>query len=299
MVYWRLVLEAIGMVIYATFVGFIFMGVERKAMARIQRRVGPPIYQPIIDVLKLLGKREAISHGFIYDFGPIFALGVSITALLFIPIANLHLFSSNADLIVVAYLLEVPMLGIMLGAMSTGNPYSAVGVQRGLLTMVAMQLPYGLAIIALAQHYGTFSLNNIVALQGIHGWSLFVPALFLAFIVFDITFQAMLGLEPFDIITAPAEVSMGPMVEYGGKHAALLFTQHAVQLFAETAFFTVLFLGGAGNLGVFFLKQLAVLFLAIFIASIFPRFTIDQAAKFFWKWPTMLGIIAVLLTMGW
>ncbi|NPA47241.1 MAG: respiratory chain complex I subunit 1 family protein [Thermococci archaeon] len=299
MIDWKLVLEAIGMVIYATFVGFIFMGIERKAMARIQRRVGPPIYQPIIDVLKLLGKREAISHGFIYDFGPIFALGVSITALLFIPIANFHLFSSNADLIVVAYLLEVPMLGIMLGAMSTGNPYSAVGVQRGLLTMVAMQLPYGLAIIALAQHYGTFSLNSIVALQGIHGWSLFVPALFLAFIVFDITFQAMLGLEPFDIITAPAEVSMGPMVEYGGKHAALLFTQHAVQLFAETAFFTVLFLGGAGNLGVFFLKQLAVLFLAIFIASIFPRFTIDQAAKFFWKWPTILGIIAVLLTMGW
>jgi len=299
MIDWKLVLEAIGMVIYATFVGFIFMGIERKAMARIQRRVGPPIYQPIIDVLKLLGKREAISHGFIYDFGPIFALGVSITALLFIPIANFHLFSSNADLIVVAYLLEVPMLGIMLGAMSTGNPYSAVGVQRGLLTMVAMQLPYGLAIIALAQHYGTFSLNNIVALQGIQGWSLFVPALFLAFVVFDITFQAMIGLEPFDIITAPAEVSMGPMVEYGGKHAALLFTQHAVQLFAETAFFTVLFLGGAGNLGVFFLKQLAVLFLAIFIASIFPRFTIDQAAKFFWKWPTILGIIAVLLTMGW
>ncbi len=299
MIGWKLVLEAIGMVIYATFVGFIFMGIERKAMARIQRRVGPPIYQPIIDVLKLLGKRESISHGFIYDFGPIFALGVSITALLFIPIANFHLFSTNADLIVVAYLLEVPMLGIMLGAMSAGNPYSSVGVQRALLTMVAMQLPYGLAIIAIAQHWGTFNLNTIVALQSINRWSIFIPALFLAFIVFDIVFQAMLGLEPFDIMTAPGEISMGPMVEYGGKHAAILFTQHAVQLFAETAFFTVLFLGGASNLGIFFLKQLAVLFIAIFIASIFPRFTIDQAAKFFWKWPTIIGIVAVLLTMGW
>ena len=294
---WRIILETIGILIYATLVGFLFMGIERKAMARIQRRVGPPIYQPLIDTLKLLGKKESISHGFIYDFGPVFALGASIAALLFIPIANFQLFSSNADLIVVAYLLEVPMLGIMLGAMSSGNPYSAVGVQRGLLTMVAMQLPYGLAIIALVQHWGTFKLTEIAALQQVQGWSITVPALLLAFIVFDIVFQAMLGLEPFDIISAPAEISMGPMVEYCGKHAALLFTQHAVQLFAETAFFAVLFLGGASNLLTLFLKQLAVLFIAIFVASIYPRFTIDQAAKFFWKWPTIIGIIAVLLTV--
>ncbi len=293
----KLVLEVIGMLLYATFMGFIFMGIERKAMARIQRRVGPPIYQPIIDTLKLLGKKESISHGFIYDFGPIFALGASITALLFLPLANFQLFSSNADLIVVAYLLEVPMLGIMLGAMSSGNPYSALGVQRGLLTMVAMQLPYGLAIIAIVQHWGTFKLSEIVALQQVNGWSIFIPALLLAMIVFDIVFQAMIGLEPFDIITAPAEISMGPMVEYGGKQAAILFTQHAVQLFAETAFFAILFLGGASNLLELLIKQIAVLFIAIFVASIYPRFTIDQAAKFFWKWPTILGIIAVLLTV--
>ncbi len=297
MIYWKLILEAIGILIYATLVGFLFMGIERKAIARIQRRVGPPIYQPLIDTLKLLGKKESVSHGLIYDFGPVFALGATIVALLFIPVANFRLFSTNADLIVVAYLLEVPMLGIMLGAMSSGNPFSALGVQRGLLTMVAMQIPYGLAIIALVQHWGTFKLNEIVALQGIHGWSIFVPALLLAMIVFDIVFQAMLGLEPFDIITAPAEISMGPMLEYGGKHAAILFTQHAIQLFAETTFFTILFLGGASNLLTLFIKQLAVLFIAIFVASIYPRFTIDQAAKFFWKWPTILGIIAVLLTV--
>jgi len=274
------------------------MGIERKTMARIQRRIGPPLYQPLLDTLKLLGKRESITHGFIYDFGPIFALGASILALMFLPLTqNFQLFSSSGDLIVVAYLLEVPMLGIMLGAMSSGNPYSGVGVQRGLLTMVAMQLPYGLALIALVEHYGTFSLQEIVKAQQIAGWSILVPALLLAMIVFDIVFQALLGLEPFDIITAPAEISMGPMVEYGGKQAALLFTQHAVQLFAETAFFVILFLGGANNLLELLIKQIAVLFIAIFIASIYPRFTIDQAAKFLWKWPTIMGIIAALLAV--
>ncbi|MCD6558725.1 MAG: respiratory chain complex I subunit 1 family protein [Palaeococcus sp.] len=294
----NMIVQAVLILIYATFMGFIFMGIERKTMARIQRRIGPPLYQPLLDTLKLLGKRESITHGFIYDFGPIFALGASILALMFLPLTqNFQLFSSSGDLIVVAYLLEVPMLGIMLGAMSSGNPYSGVGVQRGLLTMVAMQLPYGLALIALVEHYGTFSLQEIVKAQQIAGWSILVPALLLAMIVFDIVFQALLGLEPFDIITAPAEISMGPMVEYGGKQAALLFTQHAVQLFAETAFFVILFLGGANNLLELLIKQIAVLFIAIFIASIYPRFTIDQAAKFLWKWPTIMGIIAALLAV--
>ncbi len=294
----NMIIQAVLILIYATFMGFIFMGIERKTMARIQRRIGPPLYQPLLDTLKLLGKRESITHGFIYDFGPIFALGASILALMFLPLTqNFQLFSSSGDLIVVAYLLEVPMLGIMLGAMSSGNPYSGVGVQRGLLTMVAMQLPYGLALIALVEHYGTFSLQEIVKAQQIAGWSILVPALLLAMIVFDIVFQALLGLEPFDITTAPAEISMGPMVEYGGKQAALLFTQHAVQLFAETAFFVILFLGGANNLLELLIKQIAVLFIAIFIASIYPRFTIDQAAKFLWKWPTIMGIIAALLAV--
>ena len=294
----NMIVQAVLILIYATFMGFIFMGIERKTMARIQRRIGPPLYQPLLDTLKLLGKRESITHGFIYDFGPIFALGASILALMFLPLTqNFQLFSSSGDLIVVAYLLEVPMLGIMLGVMSSGNPYSGVGVQRGLLTMVAMQLPYGLALIALVEHYGTFSLQEIVKAQQIAGWSILVPALLLAMIVFDIVFQALLGLEPFDIITAPAEISMGPMVEYGGKQAALLFTQHAVQLFAETAFFVILFLGGANNLLELLIKQIAVLFIAIFIASIYPRFTIDQAAKFLWKWPTIMGIIAALLAV--
>ncbi|RLF75327.1 NADH dehydrogenase subunit [Thermococci archaeon] len=294
----NMIVQAVLILIYATFMGFIFMGIERKTMARIQRRIGPPLYQPLLDTLKLLGKRESITHGFIYDFGPIFALGASILALMFLPLTqNFQLFSSSGDLIVVAYLLEVPMLGIMLGAMSSGNPYSGVGVQRGLLTMVAMQLPYGLALIALVEHYGTFSLQEIVKAQQIAGWSILVPALLLAMIVFDIVFQALLGLEPFDITTAPAEISMGPMVEYGGKQAALLFTQHAVQLFAETAFFVILFLGGANNLLELLIKQIAVLFIAIFIASIYPRFTIDQAAKFLWKWPTIMGIIAALLAV--
>ena len=301
-------LKALLIILYATLVGFMFMGIIRKVTARIQRRIGPPIYQPIIDTIKFLSKKENITHGVIYDFGIIFALGATILALMFIPLGGVSILRAYGDLILITFLLEIPMLGIMFAAMSSGNPYAGIGAQRALLTMLAIQVPLGFAIVALAEYYGTFSTYEIVMAQQAHGWSIFHLPLLLAAIAYDIVLQAMFGKEPFDIMTAPGEISLGPMVEFGGKHMGILQIQHAIGLFAETLFFSNIFLGGAvvttfanpilntlATLGILLIKQLAVLLLAIFISTIFPRFTIDQAARFYWKWPTIIAALGAIL----
>ena len=59
----NIIIQAVLILVYGTLMGFIFMGIERKVMARIQRRIGPPVYQPLLDTLKLLGKKESITHG--------------------------------------------------------------------------------------------------------------------------------------------------------------------------------------------------------------------------------------------
>lgn len=301
-------LRALFLLIYATFVGFIFMGIIRKVTARIHRRIGPPLYQPILDTLKFLGKKENITHGLIYDFGIIYALGATILALFFIPIGNASILRAYGDLILITFLLEIPMLGIMFAAMSSGNPYAGIGAQRALLTLLAIQVPLGFAIVALAEFYGTFSTYEIVMAQQISGWSIVHIPLLLAAIAYDIVLQAMFGKEPFDIMIAPGEISLGPMVEFGGKHMGMLQIQHAIALFAETLFFSNIFLGGGvvtafaspllntiASLGVLLIKQIAVLLIAIFVGAIFPRFTIDQAAKFYWKWPTIIAALGAIL----
>ncbi len=301
-------LRALFLLIYATFVGFIFMGIIRKVTARIHRRIGPPLYQPILDTLKFLGKKENITHGLIYDFGIIYALGATILALFFIPIGNASILRAYGDLILITFLLEIPMLGIMFAAMSSGNPYAGIGAQRALLTLLAIQVPLGFAIVALAEFYGTFSTYEIVMAQQISGWSIVHIPLLLAAIAYDIVLQAMFGKEPFDIMIAPGEISLGPMVEFGGKHMGMLQIQHAIALFAETLFFSNIFLGGGvvtafaspllntiASLGVLLIKQIAVLLIAIFVSTIFPRFTIDQAAKFYWKWPTIIAALGAIL----
>ncbi|WP_297092241.1 respiratory chain complex I subunit 1 family protein [Thermococcus sp.] len=301
-------LKALFLLLYATFVGFLFMGIIRKVSARIHRRVGPPLYQPILDTIKLLSKKSNITHGLIYDFGIIYALGATILALFFIPIGSVSILRAYGDLILITFLLEIPMLGIMFAAMSSGNPWAGLGAQRALLTLLAIQVPLGFAIVALAEFYGTFSTYQIVMAQQVSGWSIIHVPLLLAAIAYDIVLQAMFGKEPFDIMIAPGEISLGPMVEFGGKHMGILQIQHAIALFAETLFFSNIFLGGAvvtafaspvlntiASLGILLVKQIAVLMVAIFIGNIFPRFTIDQAAKFYWKWPTIIAALGAVL----
>ncbi|KPU63969.1 NADH dehydrogenase [Thermococcus sp. EP1] len=304
----EIALKALFILIYATFVGFMFMGIIRIVTARIHRRVGPPIYQPILDTIKLLSKKSNITHGLIYDFGVIYALGATILAIMFIPLGNIGVLRAYGDLVLITFLLEIPMLGIMFAAMSSGNPYAGIGAQRALLTLLAIQVPLGFAIVALAEYYGTFSTYEIVMAQQSMGWSITALPLLFAAIAYDLVLQAMFGKEPFDIMIAPGEISLGPMVEFGGKHMGILQIQHAIALFGETLFFSNIFLGGAAitifgssilntiaTLVVLLIKQTAVLLVATFMGAIFPRFTIDQAARFYWKWPTIIAALGAIL----
>ena len=41
-------------------VGLVASWIDRKVTARVQYRVGPPVLQPLIDIVKLLGKEMLI-----------------------------------------------------------------------------------------------------------------------------------------------------------------------------------------------------------------------------------------------
>ena len=41
-------------------IGLIASWIDRKVTARVQYRVGPPILQPLIDIIKLLGKETLV-----------------------------------------------------------------------------------------------------------------------------------------------------------------------------------------------------------------------------------------------
>ena len=46
--------------LFALGLGVLFKGLDRKIEARLQRRVGPPVIQPLIDIVKLSSKEAMI-----------------------------------------------------------------------------------------------------------------------------------------------------------------------------------------------------------------------------------------------
>ncbi|MGP3778084.1 respiratory chain complex I subunit 1 family protein [Halanaerobium saccharolyticum] len=279
--------------VFAMALGLLFMGIARKIIARIQKRYGPPVYQPYLDVLKLFGK-DAITHGFIFDFGAVMALGGVIATLFFIPLGSWQLYSMEGTVLLVIYLLAVASLGMAMGTVGSGNPQASLGISRALTQMLGYELPYLVILFALIFRYQTSSIWGLMQAQAGNylNWNLFAYPL-MALVAF-VVLIGMMGKKPFDAMIAPSEIGSGPVVESGGKYLGMLLLQKSITIIIELALYVNLFLGGAENILIFILKMLIVWVLATMFGSLFPRFRIEDGVKFFWKWPLGIAILQAL-----
>jgi len=291
-----IVLEMFMLVILAFIIGMFFLGLSRKIMARIQWRFGPPITQPVIDIIKLFNQ-DSISHGLLFNFGIILSLAGSIVMVFFLPMGGMCPMSSSGGMLVILYIMLLGPLGLALSGGEAANPNISIGISRKFILALGYEVPLLLIFLAVMTHYGTISIVEIVKMQSANLWSFASLPLLLSGIAYLLILPALLGERPFELIKAPQEIASGPMTEYGGKFLALVTLQHAFHTFVGISLFVNLFLGGASNPGYFFLKMLVVFILLIFVNAVFPRFRIDQAIKYLWKWPTLLAFIGLIIVV--
>ncbi|MFH0767298.1 MAG: NADH-quinone oxidoreductase subunit H [Bacillota bacterium] len=287
------------------FFGFVLQtsvaGVNRKIVARLQKRYGPKWYQEFLDIFKLLSKR-ATSHGWIFDFGVIMALGGIIATAMFMPITNnIVAFAGYDNFFIFVYLLAVGMLGMAMSASGSGNPFASIGVMRALTTMLAYEVPFMIVVLTIIKLSDSSSLSLIGAFQQSAGNNWFLIALPLGGVVGLISLMGMLGKKPFETYIAPAEIASGPMVEYGGKQLGMLFIMHEITVFIEVSLFVHLFLGGAENIFIFLIKYFLVYTALNLISNVNGRFKIDQVVKFYYKWPLIMAVTQAIIAIyfGW
>jgi len=291
------VVGIIALPLLAIGVSVFFLGVSRKVTARIQRRYGPPLYQPVIDVVKLLAQEEHVSHGMVFDAGMVLALGGSLATVLFIPVGGLHPLSAGGDLLVILYLMLLPPLGLALAAGAAENPNASIGVSRKLILALGYEVPFLLALLAVMTQEGTTSLVAIAEAQqpSVLEWGLVRAPL--SALAVALVLPAMLGLRPFDMATAPQEIASGTLVEFGGKYLVLAALQGALHTYIVIALFVDLFLGGGANVLTFLAKMGVVFFGGLLINAVYPRVRIGQALRFCWKWPTLLALLGLVVVM--
>jgi len=293
---------AISVTVAAVY-GILLSGIIARTLARVQGRIGIPVWQGFIDIFKHAAKRTAISHGLMFYLGPVFRLTGGIGTLLFIPMlygsevfGNFHF---AGDVILVIYFILFGALGMALGASEGGHPYSAIGIGRGLAQFTAFEAPFALTIIALAIQYDTLSVYDMVEAQqgGVANWTLFTNPL--AVTAAMLSLLGSTGYSPFDVVGPPQEIPIGPRTEFQSDFISLMRLNQAIFAAAKLVLYMDLFFGGATNLIELMIKTWAIYMVPIFVGAAFPRYRIDQSIRFFLRWPTLIGIAAVVLADYW
>jgi len=294
----ELLAELLLMPLVAFIIGMLMVLMMRKIAAGIQRRIGPPFFQPLYDIIKLYGKQTQISHGLIHEIGVIMAVGGYIAAETLLPVPGMNGIADKGGIITLAYMMMVPSLGLALGVGQCANPNGSIGISRALTAMLAYDIPFMIVMFGAGYLYDTTNLADMIAIQqqqGLASWGI-VQTPLLAFAGL-IAMQAMLGKQPFEVYVAPAEIATGPMVEMSGKFLGGLFVMQCFQLYTVAVLYTTLFLGGGENWLTFLVKIFAVIAIPMAIAFLFPRYRTEDLLRLMWKWPVVLGLMGLAVIM--
>ncbi len=279
--------------------GFLLNAFIAKIGARVGRRYGIPIWQNYVDLIKNYSLRSSITHGVMFYLAPVFRLSGGIGLLLFVPtIYGSEMFSNLSfagDLILALYFVFFGTLGMALGAGESGHPFAAIGVSRGLAQMTAAELPFALAVYAVALQYQTLSVTEIVAAQqgGVLNWTLFTNPL--AVTAAMLSFLGSMMRPPFDVVLAPQEIPIGPPTEYHSSYLALMQTNRAIFPIAKIVVYMNIFFGGAASWPIFFLKVFLIYMISVLVGVVFPRFRVEQSIRWFLIWAVPLGILSIVL----
>ncbi|MGD8207838.1 MAG: NADH-quinone oxidoreductase subunit H [Thiohalocapsa sp.] len=297
--HWQeLLIEITLMPLVAFVVGLLMVLMLRRIGAKLQRRVGPPFFQPLYDIVKLHSKETQVSHGLIHEIGIVMAIGGFVAAETLLPVPGMNGLAEKGGLVVLLYFTMIPSLGLALGVGQCANPNGSIGISRALTAMLAYDVPFVIVAFGVAFMYGTTNLVQIVEAQqagGIAAWGAVQnPLLAIAGLI---ALQGMMGKQPFEIYIAPAEIATGPMVEMGGKFLGGLFVMQCFQLYTAGVLYTLLFLGGGENWISFLIKAFAVVAIPMSIAYLFPRYRTEDMVRLLWKWPGLIGLLGVAFLM--
>ena len=237
---------------YAALIAAVTIFVERKFLAKMQLRVGPlyagkieGILQLIADGLKLVSKEIIVPSGAdkpIFWAAPIafVASAAAVTAL--IPVAPGWVVADlDVGIIAMFAIFGFFPLIELLFSWASNSKYPFIGGLRALHQLIAFEIPFILSALSVVLLAGTLNLTGIAEAQQPYWYILFLP---ISAFVFYISALAEVERVPFDLPEAESEIVAGWLTETSGMIYGLFQLGTYIKLYALSALFVVLFLGG-------------------------------------------------------
>lgn len=264
----------------------LFDGIIRKLIAKVHSRKGPPVIQPYLDILKLLGKENINSAGnWAFTLAPVLAFASVISVISFIPLGHKSTYLTQyADVITIIYLLTLGGVSILLGGLASKNTFAMIGASREMVTMIMVEPVLAMTFILAAVKVKSLGIDTTMlnALNSGYAWS--VVVMIAAFLM---ALQAFVGRQPFDIAEAEIEILEGAYIEYSGPNLAMFKYYCMLKQMFYAALFVTVFVPYL-NTGFYIadilvqLVEISLVFVLIaLIGSTNPRLRIDQAVKYY------------------
>jgi NADH-quinone oxidoreductase subunit H len=283
--------------LYAVPMAWLMEWINRKLVARLQRRIGPPFYQPFFDFVKLLAK-EPVSRpplqGLVMTALPLIAIASTLGTIALLPIfPSGHGFTG--DLVLLVSLVEVAPLCAVLAGFASRSLFGGIGAAREAVLTLAYNLPFLTALFALVVGTGSFSLAGLVSTPI---WFVRVPAL----IALLITLPVKLHLNPFSAASAEQEIYAGATTEYDGPRLALWELSHALEWVVLTGLWAVLAFPALHaawpiQVLVFVATSLVLVIMLATISAATARLKVTQVARFYWLWGLGVAVIALVAAL--
>ncbi|HXF86134.1 MAG TPA: NADH-quinone oxidoreductase subunit NuoH [Anaerolineales bacterium] len=305
--------------------GFAYLTLyERRALARIQARVGPNragpfgLLQPLADAIKLIFKEEFVpanADKLMFFWAPVITMVPSIIIAAVIPWGTsitafgreikLYIADINVGVLYLMSVASIAVYGIVLAGWSSNNKYALLGGLRSSAQMISYELALGFSFVTAIILGNSMRMVDIVEAQK-SVW--FVVVQPVGAVIFWLATVAEVNRAPFDMPEAEQELTAGYHTEYSGMKFALFFMAEYQKMIVVSAILASLYFGG--YLGPFvdrypllgplylFLKIVILLFVMIWVRATWPRIRYDRLMAFGWKILLPLSLAIALITAG-
>jgi len=269
-------LYALGFFLLAPIVGGLLAGIDRRITARMQSRFGPPLLQPFYDVFKLFEKETIVvrrSQNFYIWFFLLFAVFTGC------------LFFAGGDILLVIFGFTLAEVFLVLGAFKASSAYGAIGAERELIQMMAVEPMVILMAVGFYLATGSFSIYNIAANSEMLIKTL--PGIFFG-LVYILTIK--LRKSPFDLSTshhAHQEIVKGLTIEFSGPGLGLIEIAHWYEKILLLGFVYLFF---ATNPLWAILAVAVTYFFEMIIDNVFARYKWQKMLKMSWVVTVVFGL---------
>jgi formate hydrogenlyase subunit 4 len=213
----------------------LVLGITRKVKARLLRRIGPPVWQPYLDLWKLMHKEAVLAHNasWFYRVAPYLVFAATWVAAALVPTyANNLMFSWAADLIALVALLATARFALALAGMDVGTSFGGIGSSREMMIASLAEPAMLLVVFTVALIAGTTQLSTIAEtfMTGEIGLRVSLGLALGAFVLLAIAENARI---PIDNPATHLELTMvheAMVLEYSGRHLAMIEAAAALKL---------------------------------------------------------------------